>query len=518
VLSVLRRFWRPAAYGLILIVGSLAYLLTDPAQIPAARPSAGFVPPTLEPLPTFDGNDVRQGYDSLGLYPIPPDVAHMDADQLCAALHAAWDRDWGRVVAVLKVAEANAVACDGKNPRLMLYPAYYNHGVLLERRGDIPNAITAYRNALVIQPTGREAATALLKYDALTPPPPPTCSAEAVAAAQLPPYEPVGTGDFVRLAGGAFTVDGQPFRVRGVNYYPSTAPWRRFLTDTDLDVAAQELDLIAGAGLNTIRVFLWYEALFDCPGSGVVPKLAAFARLEGVIRLAWERGLRVLVTLNDLPDLLVRPLYTFPEVADAQTAYIVSRYRDEPAILAWDLRNEGDIDYIRGHATSRTVINWLRNLSAAVRRIDPNHLITAGWNEGSQITDSAVDFLSFHHWRTSENLRQRIATFRNASRKPILLQEIGYPARGAGGPNPEAAAVRLRESLTVAESDGLLGWLVWTAFDFPTTATCVPPACPSPDNSEHHFGLWTTDYRPKPAARIVAEIVNQFLRTPPVIR
>ena len=54
----------------------------------------------------------------------------------------------------------------------------------------------------------------------------------------------------------------------------------------------------------------------------------------GPDRRSAERGFHLIVTLNDLPDLTIRPLYLNPGVAAAQTAYIVSRYRDEPAILA----------------------------------------------------------------------------------------------------------------------------------------------------------------------------------------
>src|SRR5207249_4109765 len=106
--------------------------------------------------------------------------------------------------------------------------------------------------------------------------------------------------------------------------------------------------------------------LFDCPGSGAVPRPDAFARLDAIIKLAAERGFHLIVTLNDLPDLTIRPLYLQPDVAAAQTAYVVSRYRDESAILAWDVRNEGDIDYTRGSAPSTTVLDWLAKTAAQI--------------------------------------------------------------------------------------------------------------------------------------------------------
>lgn len=432
-------------------------------------------------------------------------------DQLCRDLNAYWGKDWRLVVDTLETLHAKRERCGGDDPYLKLYPAYYNYGVWLEWRGDIRGAITAYRNALLVQPAGREAAIALRKHNALTPPAPSTCPVQQVGAAhaRLPIYTPTSRSGYARLENGQLVIGSEPFRVRGVNYYPSRGPWRRFLTETDLATVAQELDLIREAGLNTIRVFVWYEALFDCPGNGAVPRAEGFARLDGVIRLAAARGLKVLLTLNDLPDLLVRPLYTFPEVPDAQTEFIVRRYRDEPAILAWDLRNEGDIDWIRGYASSRAVLGWLRALSARVRALDPNHLITAGWNEHSQLTADAVDFLSFHHWRSVENLRERIAVLRTQSDKPILLQEIGYSTYAQTDSAEASQAERLGAALAAAEDTGLLGWMAWTAFDFPTSATCIPPACPSRDSAEHHFGLWRKDYSPKPAVETIRALTGR---------
>ena len=70
-----------------------------------------------------------------------------------------------------------------------------------------------------------------------------------------------------------------------------------------------------------------------------MPNVAGFAKLDAIIVLAREHNLKLIVTLNDLPVFYYRPLYTDYARYDAQTAFIVSRYRNEPTILAWDLRN-----------------------------------------------------------------------------------------------------------------------------------------------------------------------------------
>jgi len=335
----------------------------------------------------------------------------------------------------------------------------------------------------------------------------PPCEATPV---ELPPYEPTSDVDFIRLTDGTFTFEGEPYEVRGVNYYPAQFPWRRFLTETTRDVLHVELDTMWDAGFNTLRIFLWNAALFQCDGRSAVPNAEAFERLDMIIDETAAHGFRLIVTLNDMPDLTEMPLYDNPPHVVAQTEIIVSRYHEEPSILAWDLRNEGDIDYDgfnvfdRGQFRRDAVIVWLAATSEAVREIDENHLITAGWRYNEQHTIPYVDFISFHHWRDARSLARRLNAI--GYDKPLLLQEFGYTTWDR---TPEEQAEQIAEVVTLIEDDHpeMLGWMIWTAFDFPTTATCYPGECVSADNREHHFGIWESDATPKPAALAVEALI-----------
>lgn len=336
-----------------------------------------------------------------------------------------------------------------------------------------------------------------------------SCSDEQISDANtiLGQYMPSSMQGYVTLEDNHLMLNDAIYPVRGINYYPAQYPWRRFLSESDSATIIQELTLMREANLNTLRIFVWNQAIFQCYGSGAVPNAYNFQRLDTMIQLAGDMGFRLIVTLNDLPDLINRPLYDNPRHVVEQTAFIVDRYKDEAAILAWDVRNEGDIDYgthpnLRGDFERETVLNWLGETIQQVRAIDSNHLITAGWLYDAESTAPYVDFISFHHWTSAEELIERIAQMQAVTDTPILLQEVGYATFTR---SEEQQAEILEEVLSTAENTNLLGWLIWTAFDFPREATCYPSPCQSVNNQEHYFGLWTSDYRPKLAVEVIRD-------------
>jgi hypothetical protein len=353
---------------------------------------------------------------------------------------------------------------------------------------------------LLIDPQRTEALKELIRLDALPEPTPAACQS---ISPPLPDPAPINSPDlsqFVAVDGDQLQLNGQQFKVKGVNYYPRHAPWHRFIEEADMSEVATELDLIKQAGFNTIRVFLRYQPLFTCQPENAIPNEETFAKVDKLFELARERDLRMIVTLNDLPDLTFRPLYTDWPHYDAQTVYIVRRYRNESNILAWDLRNEGDLDYgVRPGDEPKfsqdEVMTWLAHVSELVRENDSNHLLTAGWWGEPTITGPYVDILSFHHWFEADQLRSRIKDYQQRNTEPLMLQEVGYHS-WADAPHDQRNGVGQADILgrvvNVAETEDISGWIVWTAFDF------VPKAGEM-HNFEHFFGLWQTDLTPKPA-------------------
>ncbi|MCB0170025.1 MAG: cellulase family glycosylhydrolase [Anaerolineae bacterium] len=414
----------------------------------------------------------------------------------CADIDANWGRDWAAVLDTLdKLIEADQ-SC-GEEPLLSKkYAVHFNYGAALEAEEDTPAAVEQYRAALAIDSQRQEAINALFRLDALPRPTPPACLSDSPPRPDPAPTATPDATHFVTVAGEQLQLDGQSFVVRGVNYYPRHAPWKRFFDEADPAQMTDEFTAIKEAGFNTVRIFLWYEPLFTCQPEDAIPNEAAFEIIDTIFDLAEARDLKLILTLNDLPDLTFRPLYTDWEHYDAQTTYIVRRYRNEPTLLAWDVRNGGDFDFKEDDSrfTEPQVVAWLSHITELIKEHDPRHLITAGWDE-SAATAPYVDVMALQHYDDPAELPARIEALRQKTDKPLLLISGGSHswADDPDEPQDEAAQAEYVTALVdAAESEELAGWVLWTAFDF------VPP--PGwPFTKEYFFGLWRTDLSAKPA-------------------
>src|SRR5271157_2210870 len=182
---------------------------------------------------------------------------------------------------------------------------------------------------------------------------------------------------FVRANGTQLSLDGQPFRVAGANnYYLGFAP------DTMVEPV---LELAAQMGLNALRTWAFVDCGAAAPGvppanakSGVYFHYQnsttgnpdyndgpnGLELLDRTIFLAGQKGMRLILPFVNYWDdfggvnqylewfgLTGRDqFYRSPQVKDAYRNYVEHlllrvntrtgrRYRDEPAILAWELAN-----------------------------------------------------------------------------------------------------------------------------------------------------------------------------------
>jgi hypothetical protein len=320
------------------------------------------------------------------------------------------------------------------------------------------------------------------------------------------PYTP-SSGTFITAQDDQLYHNNRRISLQGVNYYPRQTPFARFLTQTSAETMRAELAIIASAGFNTVRVFVRMQDLFVCAGSGGIPNLTVLRRFDRLLRLLDEFGLWAIVVLHHDPDLTEVPLYSTPPYLRDQLRFLVTRYRDEPIIAAWDIRDRGDQDYLSGAFSREQVLTWASEVILDIRRYDPNHLITAGWWQDSLATAPLVDFISFQHYGEYEAFRQVVAILKANTRKPIVLAAIGYTTFAV---DETVQRNLIFQAIEEVNNNRLAGWLVYSAFDHPVTVTCVPPECPAPLSEINRYGIWNESYQPK----LVLEALQRLMSMP----
>ena len=338
--------------------------------------------------------------------------------------------------------------------------------------------------------------------------------------------------ELVQTRNGSFHANGLPFKIVGANNYYlgfATEPMRRAVF-----AAAKQI------GLNVLRA----PAYLDCkPASpGAIPadgwRGAYFQywnsetnrpeinsgengleRLDHLIADAEQAEIRLILPLvNYWPDFggmdryvawfqgnSRHEFYRNPNIREAYQAYvgqILARkntitgrvYKDEPAILAWELANEPRCDTRSGGVV---LLEWVRTMSRWVKQNDPNHLLGVGdegyfANGSGELYDGRhgvdcnaflevpdIDFGTFHLypqiWRKKDAIpfglrwiEQHLKAGEKMG-KPMLLEEYGMML---GGPRGLPSAVErdlvyhawLR-SILLQDGAGDLAWMLASTDD-----------------------------------------------------
>jgi mannan endo-1,4-beta-mannosidase len=204
---------------------------------------------------------------------------------------------------------------------------------------------------------------------------------------------------FVRARGTAFELRGEPFPVNGANNY-----YAAFGSEK---MAAAVFDLCGRAGFNVLRTWAFYDtegadrAVWFQGGPGIFNDGAnGLELLDRAIATADARGLKLILPLvNHWDDFGGMSMYArwlglsrreeFYTDARAREAYrrwvehVILRvntrtgrqYRDEPAIMAWELANEPRCAVPEG---VEVLLRWTEEMSGLVRALDGNHLVGLG--------------------------------------------------------------------------------------------------------------------------------------------
>ncbi|KAI1498019.1 glycoside hydrolase family 5 protein [Biscogniauxia marginata] len=315
---------------------------------------------------------------------------------------------------------------------------------------------------------------------------------------------------FVTVKDGKFQLDGEDFYFAGSNAY--YFPFNNNQTDVELGLTAAKeagLKVFRTWGFNDKNMTYSADGLPQYGGEGAGATDIVFQRFangtssidisafDKVVDAATKVGIKLIVAFtNNWADYGGMDVYTvnlggqyhddfyrLPAIKDAYKRYVaafVGRYASSPAIMAWELANEPrcGADAVRNLPASpdcapALLTAWTDEMSAFVKTLDPDHLVTWGGEGGFDGTDDsddgfytganggdfdaqlalpAVDFGVFHTypdwWGKSVGwadqwIRDHAEAGRRAG-KPVVHEEYGWmtPAARAQNGIPAKAETR----------------------------------------------------------------------------
>ncbi len=172
---------------------------------------------------------------------------------------------------------------------------------------------------------------------------------------------------------------------------------------------------------------------------------------------------------------------SYPEYAEM----VVSRYKDEPAILLWQLMNEAQSRDIEGNSEPGSLLSWTEEMSALVKSIDGNHLVSLGTiGRGQAGTENehfrqlhaieTIDVVEAHDYHREEeawpssNYHSIARAYQAAQelQKPFFIGEVGISLDERAADGNFYTAER-RAELFDAKLDAALvqrdvaGYLIW---------------------------------------------------------
>ena len=323
---------------------------------------------------------------------------------------------------------------------------------------------------------------------------------EVQTALTPPPARP----GFVEVRGSRLVQQGREIMLKGLNYYPAAHPWAHMWQEWDGPAVARELQRARHElGINTVRVLVPYRSVHGwTDGEGNIQFLM-LDRLQQFVQLAGDQQLKVIVTLFDWHD-EEAPAGSEREAKDLKyLRAIVTAFKDDDRVLAWDLHNEPDNypTWLTGRAPA--VVDWLERMADATRAIDPQHPVTVGVGKHSSLWVQAPngrtiadisDIISVHGYDAA-TFGRMIDEVRARTTKPIVLEEFGWPSGPeCGGPyfDEPSQLYLYREAIKIAGTGQLSGIVNWWYQDPPATLVYA-------HDENGHYGLYRRDGSPKPA-------------------
>jgi endoglucanase len=224
--------------------------------------------------------------------------------------------------------------------------------------------------------------------------------------------------------------------------------WAEF---REVYIGRDDINFIKAAGFNTVRVPLHWR-LFVEPGAGGQGEEKdrfegpGWALLDRLVQWCREAGLRVIIDLHAAPggqtgvnhdDGPGFPLAFYVPRYRRLTIdlwrQLAAHYRDEPAVLGYDLLNEPISPYSDENYLNPRLDAFYRDIVAAIRGVDQNHVVLlagAQWSTNFAVFDRPFDgnAVYTYHKFWANPTRDAVQNYLNFSKRwnvPLLIGETG---------------------------------------------------------------------------------------------
>jgi Cellulase (glycosyl hydrolase family 5) len=287
-----------------------------------------------------------------------------------------------------------------------------------------------------------------------------------------------------KVVGNKIKYNNADFTIKGINYYPKNSAWDTFGNGFNKDTIARDFDIIKDTKLNSIRIFIQYEDF----GKADI-KEEKLLKLKTLLDLAEAKNLKVIVTLFDFYSDYTLESWTLTQ---RHAEKIVSPFKDHKAIVAWDIKNEPNLDF--ENRDKQNVLKWLQQMITVIKENDPNHLVTIGWSNSYEATNLSgqVDFVSYHFYNAITDFEKENSILEKATKKPVVIQEFGLPSyKGIwnwNGNNEEDQAIYHKKMQALFKKNGL-AFMSWTLYDFPAVPDQVAGKWPWQKLRQKKFGF-----------------------------
>jgi mannan endo-1,4-beta-mannosidase len=303
-------------------------------------------------------------------------------------------------------------------------------------------------------------------------------------------------GNFVTRSGGQLLLHGQPFRFTGVNIWNANSRGPNAVYHcgdrTDLAAAAPTF----GPGIQVIRGW-FFQRLATTPDGR-----RDWSYFDRTLAAAGRHNLKVIAVLGnewqdcegyDSPSAgykgegwygggyRTEHLPGQPETYRQWVAEVVSRYRNNDAIMLWQMVNEAEdlpaVGATCGSDAPSALQSFARDISSLIKHLDRNHLVGMSTTGSGQCGSSRLEYLAlqaiptldvaeYHDYTLSvmpgdrwNGLTVRLQQMADLG-KPLIVGEVGVNPRLVGGPPGRARLVQAK--LYSQFGAGVTGALLWS--------------------------------------------------------